>query len=88
MLSHKSKYPSFHDCLKTYDHHTWSEILTEDPKKMKPEREMAARRALNRSSTSRSLTARSTPLPVGTTVNAFTVTCAHIMAAQGDPDMA
>ena len=44
---------------------------------MKPLSEMAARRALNRSSTSLSDTALSTPLPVGTTVNAFTVTCAQ-----------
>ena len=50
-------------------------MLTLDPKKMKPLREMAARRALNRSSTSRSDTALSTPLLVGTTVKAFTVTC-------------
>ena len=49
---------------------------------MKPESDTAAMRAPNRFSTSRSAGGRSTPLRLGTTVNALTVTCMALCRLQ------
>ena len=53
----------------------WSLIFTDDPKKMNPDSETAARRAVMRSSTARSVGPRSTAERAGTIAIAFTVTC-------------
>ena len=53
----------------------WSLIFTDDPKKMYPASDTAARRAVSRSSTARSTGPRSTAERAGTIADAFTVTC-------------
>ena len=51
--------------------HAWSLMFTDDPRKMYPAKETAARRAVNRSSTARSMGPRSTAERAGTMADAF-----------------